>query len=140
MIERTKNAKDLADVTEPYRNELLGFEPENWLANSNNIALTDGLKNFSLFEFELDGIYTGHYFFGNARGREALAIAKEMVREAFSNHPIKVIRGLTPLEKLGARWLSRQTGFTSHGVVQTTTGPCELFILSKDEWENNNHG
>lgn len=135
MITRTKSVEDLTEVTEPYRHELLGFDPEGWLEVEENIALTDGKMNFTLFEKSEDGIYTGHYFFGTARGKEALSVAQEFLNYLFTNYNIGVVRGFTPLEKLGARWLSRKLGFKGYGVVSTLNGPCELFILTKQEWK-----
>lgn len=108
----------------------MGFDPDTWLLIPENLMITDGKGNVSLFELGSDGIYTGHYFFV-VRGKAALSLAREMVTFFFDNTEAKAIRGLTPLQKLGARWMSRQLGFKGHGVVNTENGPCELFILTK---------
>jgi len=131
-IEFTRNAEALAEATKEYRYELIGFEPREWITIKDNIALIDAENNYAMFEKGDDGYYTGHYFF-NARGRKALRIAKAMLYFLFSHTDIKVVRGLTPLQKLGARWMSRQLGFKSYGVVHTQSGPCELFILVKEQ-------
>lgn len=109
----------------------MGFHPVEWLSRPENIAITDGCGNWSLFELSSDGIYTGHYFFV-VRGKVAKKLALEMLDFFFDNTGVKVLRGLTPLQKLGARWMSRQLGFKGYGVVQTANGPCELFILTKE--------
>lgn len=134
MIYRETNHQSLIETMQPYLHETVGFEPVSWLANPLNICLTNGEGDFSLFERELPHVVTGHYFF-KSRGRQAVRIAREMLAEAFLGaYEIELIRGLTPLQKLGARWMNKQLGFKSYGVVQTLVGPCELVMLTKQEW------
>ncbi len=128
---RTFNPAEVREQTDPYANETLGFYPEIWLEDQRNIALVDDRGNICLFEYEKKGVYTGHFFFED-RGRRALHAGRYFLDEILSYDEVQIIRGLTPLQKLGARWLSRQLGFTSYGVVQTVIGPCELFIYSKE--------
>lgn len=112
-----------------------GFDSETWLEDEDNIALIDEDGNLSLFEYNLPGVYTGHWFYPFARGKEAIKLAHEMLDEIFSaKYDVQIIRGLTPLQKLGARWLAKKVGFESHGVTHTQTGPCELFILTKEQY------
>lgn len=133
FIFRTFSSELIDLITKPYQDKMKGFIPSSWLENKNNIALTDG-TNLALFEKSSDDIYTGHYFF-KVRGREALQIADQMLEFFFENTNINIIRGLTPLTKLGARWLSRQLGFKGMGVIDADTNdPCELFILTRDSW------
>lgn len=128
MITRTYNISDI-----PYlREEFPGVDTEEWVSNKDNIALTDGSGNYSMFEKGSDGVYTGHYFF-ESRGRQALRVAREMLDFAFNECGLNIIRGITPLTHLGARWLSRQLGFKSYGIIQPGNGPCELFILVKEQ-------
>ena len=137
VIERTFDHDAVEHAMKSYVDKIVGFHPHVWLTDESNVALTDG-RNYSLFERELPHVVTGHYFFLD-RGKEAISIAKEMLREAFNgDYNIDIIRGLTPLENLGARWMSKHIGFTSYGVVQTMLGPCELVILTKKEWEEQN--
>lgn len=133
----SRSVEGLREATEPYQHELFGFVPVDWLESGDNYALTDG-ENWALFERGTDGVYTGHYFFV-IRGRSALKLGKEMLEYLFTNTDINVLRGLTPLHKLGARWLSRQLGFTSYGVVHTYE-PCELFIMTRQEWKDHVDG
>lgn len=133
MIHRSKDAALLEKALAPFRREMLGFHPETWLADDRNIALTDDGENYNLLEYELPGIYTGHTFYVK-RGRAAKAHLHGALRVAFTEFPVEVIRGLTPIKLIGARWMARQGGFKSHGVVSTLVGPCELFILSKHEY------
>lgn len=111
---------------------MMGFEPDEWLRTTENICLSDGKGNVSLFEKGSDGIYTGHYFFV-IRGKAARTLASEMLDVFFAETDARILRGLTPLTKLGARWMSRQLGFEGHGVVQTGNGPCELFIKTRND-------
>lgn len=128
----SRDAKALTEAVAPYRHEMINFEPNEWLKNPDNLAITDGEGNFALFEKTLgDGVYTGHYVF-QSRGKEAKEIALQMLDYLFENTDIRVVRGLTPLTKLAARWMSRQIGFKSQGVIHTDFGPCELFVIVKD--------
>ncbi len=130
---RETNIEALLQTMSPHL-PLQGFDPETWLTFPFNVALTDGEGNFALFERYSEFVVTGHYFF-KVRGKKAASVAKTLLKEAFTGpYNIQTIRGLTPLEKLGARWLSKHIGFKSYGEVDTKAGPCELFILNKNEW------
>lgn len=132
---RTTDLDDLLETMEPYL-PIEGFYPKEWLSLPLNIALTDDKGNFALFERYSEFVVTGHYFF-KVRGKKAADTAKALLAEAFTgDYNIQTIRGLTPLDKLGARWLSKHIGFKSYGEVDTKAGPCELFILNKSEWES----
>jgi len=134
MITRTKDLDTIIKATEEYKDSLYGFYPEEWIKCDSNVALTNEYGDVSFFERELPFVVSGHYFFFS-RGKQALTEAKKMLREAFTGpYNIEVIRGLSPLQKLGARWMNKQLGFRSYGVVQTMAGPCELVILTKTEW------
>lgn len=140
MITRTYSVEDVTKAVRQYASEIYGFYPEEWLASESNIALTDNEGNICLFEREFGNIVTGHYFF-EARGKKALDLSYDMLKEIFTGpYNVDVIRGLTPITKLGARWLSTKIGFKSYGVIHTHQGPCILFILTKEEWENANDG
>lgn len=133
MVYRTFDIEELGEAMWPHRDEVEGFEPVEWLNNQMNIALTNGEGDYGLFEYGSDGVYTGHYFFVK-RGREAKALAIEMLQTMFGKYNLPFIRGLTPVENLGAKWMSRQLGFTSWGVVDTGVDLCELFIQTQEEW------
>jgi len=134
MITRTKDVETVVKAVSQYRERILGFYPEEWLSNDDNIALVDEFGNVSLFEWNYPGVYTGHYFF-LVRGKEALALSREILRIVFTGYGVKVIRGITPLKHLGARWMTKKLGFKSYGIVHTPNGPEELFVLTKEEWE-----
>ena len=107
------------------------FNAEEWLNNPYNIAMAKN-GSIGLFEYFSEGVYTGHYFY-LVRGKEAKKLALDMLEEAFGKFA-KAIRGLTPLQNRAARWMSRQIGFKSYGVIHDPSGPCELFILTKDDF------
>lgn len=137
MIKQTHNVEALLQTLEPHMHELEGFSAEAWLEQTPNICLTDENGNFALFEYNEPKKYTGHYFFVD-RGKKALNLAKEFLEFFFNNYDVEVIRGMTPLESLGARWLSRQIGFKSYGVIFPINRPCELFILTRKEYKDIN--
>lgn len=109
------------------------FDCVGWIAHPLNIALTNTDGDIALFEVERPGYMSGHYHF-NSRGRSAITAGKSFLDEVFNPcYNVEVIRGLTPLENLGARWMSRQLGFTSYGAVKTDLGPHEIFILHRKD-------
>jgi len=116
---------------EPYLNSLVGFH-QNW-NDSDNICLS---IDEDLFFFERDSldVYYGHYFC-KSRGKEVLERSNQILFCMFETHGAKVIKGLTPMCNLPARWLSRKLGFSSYGTIDTIVEPMELFILTKNEWE-----
>lgn len=138
MIFRTKDVKKVVDAVSQYQEEVLGFEPDDWLKNHDNVALVKG-DDVSLFERQYDlgdDVVCGHYFFFS-RGRAARDTAKEMLKEAFTGpYNINRIAGLTPVDHRGALWMNKQLGFKSYGQVDTPAGPCEFVLLTKQEWEN----
>lgn len=136
LLIRTYDPDLVSKAVSLYAKEIEGFDPQEWLKDEKNIALTDMFGNVSLFEWFSPGVYTGHYFFED-RGKKAVEIAKAMLSRVMMFEDVKVIRGLTPLTQLGARWLSKHIGFKSYGATDTYIGPCEVFILTKEEYLNN---
>lgn len=126
--ERIAKAVSLAPDTED-------FDAEEWVANEDNIALTDGDGNYILFQYEYPGALQGHYFFEKARGKEAISLSQLALGLAFDAFDVKLIFGLTPLTNQGALWLSRKIGFNKQGIVDTPKGPCMMFTMTKDEYE-----
>lgn len=109
-----------------------GFDYQAWLDDRNNVMLTDG-KNVGLACCEYPGVYTGHYFFKDG-GRKAITLAETMLIMMFTDYGAKIMRGLTRPENRKAIWMNRHLGFKSQGVVDTVTGPHELFTLTKDDF------
>ena len=81
-------------------------------------------------------IYSGHYYF-KSRGRQAITAGKGFLDELFNTcYNIDVVMGMVPIGHKAARWMSRQLGFTSHGVEELRDKHYELFILTKKEFNN----
>lgn len=136
MIKRTKNFDDINQATKAHLHKLTSFDPRIWTEDDSNVALINENKDVALFQRSAPRVVFGHYFF-HSRGRAALNAATDMLKEIFTGpYNVEVIQGLTPLEKLGARWLNRKLGFTSHGVTDTVAGPCEIVILTRNEWRS----
>lgn len=133
-INREFNPDNLRQTMDEFKNKTVGFEAEEWLSDDKNIALTDGKGNYNLLEYDSPGVYYAHTFYKD-RGKTAVRLIQEMVRHIFDNYPVEVMKGLAPLTHLGARWITRKAGLKSHGVVHTVIGPCELFILTRKEYQ-----
>jgi len=129
---------DLALISEAIgfflKDDNFKVDPVEWIKDPENIALVNDRGDLAVFEKGIKHVYSGHYYF-KSRGRSALIAAREFLDEIFNTcYNIPVIIGLTPLNYLGARWLSRQVGFTSHGVIHFNDKHYELFILTKEEF------
>lgn len=107
---------------------------EEWLDVPTNIALINDNGDIALFEIGFKDIYTGHYCF-KARGRGAISAAKGFLDELFNTcYNVDILLGLVPITHLPARWLSRQIGFKSHGIVEGPKRHYEMFIMTKREF------
>lgn len=111
------------------------FDAAEFLANKDNVAVTDGLGNYMLFFFEYPGAYQGHFFFENAKGRDAILRAQEAISLMFNAFDAKLIFGLVQVQHRRAIWLTRKIGFQPQGILDTRKGPCEMFTMTKDEYE-----
>lgn len=111
----------------------LSIDMQKWIEDDRNIALQEG-DNYGVFEFNRPHVYTGHYFFGSARGKEAIRLSKDILDSVFNDYDAEVIQGLTPSHHKGALWLNRQLGFTNYGVTDTVAGEHQIFILTKADW------
>lgn len=135
MITRNYDVDSLMETMGPYEHELKGFYPADWLADDQNVCLTDGEGNFTLFERELPGVVTGHYFLRD-RGKKAFDLCEEFLTEIFTGpYDVRIIQGLTPHDKKGALFMNRKLGFKSKGTVDTIVGPCELVAMTKEEFD-----
>lgn len=131
---RTHNVQLVQEAIEFIHPEGNLIDAKSWLEDPTNIALVNDQGDLALFEIGLKNIYSGHYYF-ESRGRKAIQAAKGFLDELFNTcYNIDVILGLTPLTNLPARWLSRQVGFTSHGVVKGPKRHYEMFIITKREF------
>lgn len=135
---RTVDADLVRNAVGLYDTNVVGLDPEQWVGNPANVALTNEEGDVALFErqWRLPSSVCGHYFF-KSRGRAAIDAALQMLEEIFTGpYGVQTIIGLTPLDNRPALWMNRKIGFTSGGVIDTEIGPCELVILTKDRWRN----
>ncbi len=133
MINRTYDANLIAPAIKFFLGTEDKIDPIEWISKPTNIALVNDNGDVSLFELDVNNVYNGHYYF-QSRGKKALLAAREFLDTAFNScYNIPLIMGLTDLTHLGARWLSRQIGFKSYGVVKADK-PYEMFILTKKEF------
>lgn len=128
QVHTSRSVDDLQDVIDKYPDYFDQVKADTWLESPNNVAIRQD-DNYGLFHRQVDGIYTGHYFFDSARGKRSKELAIEMIDHFFDTTKEKILRGLTPEDHKAARWMSRQVGFDSYGLIDTDNGPCELFIM-----------
>jgi hypothetical protein len=134
----------VATVTEAVKTygEISDLNPREWLMDEANVAVVTESGDVALFERAslASHIVAGHFFF-KSRGKEALASAKEVLKEAFrANTEITMIVGLVPKDKKHVSAITRRLGFSYNGDVGPDNSPCEYFTLSKFDWENSLDG
>lgn len=136
MITRVKHADGLKTVmaATPALKEV-NVDLDDWIKDNRNVCYTDGEGNYGAFEYNWPGVYTGHYFFGNARGRQALSLCKRILSIFADERDWKVIRGLTPTDHKGALWMNRQIGLLHHNIVETTAGPQWVSTMTRQSFE-----
>ena len=132
-IYRTRDHDTVADAIKDYRYMTGDGDLGEWLLNEDHYAFMDEVGNLGIIRKDRDGLFDSHIFF-KSRGREAYKKAVDMMMNAFDNYDVKIMRGYTPLYNKAARWMNRQLGYTSYGPLPDLDPPCELFIVTKDEF------
>lgn len=130
MIEITKDANLVHNAVASYPEMSFGFVAEDWLKDENNLALVDDLGNVGLLVQNKPGVYFGHYFFHTDTTKRV----RDMIEYVFKECPVKMLFGLTPVTRPAARYMNRKMGFTSHGLIETPQGDCELVTLTQAEF------
>lgn len=102
------------------------FNVEEWFSNTENYAYKEG-DNVAFGEYKSPGVYWVHFCFDTAKGREAINLTKRMFKQLSEDTPLKVAIGLIHVDNKKAKWLIRQVGFQSLGLVDTKNGVCEMF-------------
>jgi hypothetical protein len=113
-------------------------DPIEWLSYPENIVLENEVGDLALFEysFPIKKVYSGHYYF-QSRGRAAITAGRGFLDELFNScYNINIVMGLSPMEHKGARWISKQLGFTSYGTEELNDKQYELFIITKKEFND----
>lgn len=138
MIIRSFDPEDLRRGTEDHRDMVPeNFDFAGWVGNPDNLLLVDG-DSIGFITFEYPGVYSPHHFHKTRRGRAAIECSRAMIKYAFDNHPVEVLRGLTRTRLKHACWIARQLGCTSYGVFDTHGEPHELFMLTREEFYRRN--
>lgn len=109
-----------------------GLSGADWLAVESNVPIVIG-NDVALFDNEGDSVYQVHFLFA-ARGRVAVASAKESFRQMFERYGADLIFGLVPDFRRDVKMLARLAGGKYVGKRDTIDGVCELFVLSKEMW------
>jgi hypothetical protein len=130
-VDRSFDVQKLKEASEEFNGP--HFDYEGWLANKNNVMWLDG-DDVGLATFEYPGVYTVHWFFVS-RGRQALHTAKAMLGKMFDEYDAKILRGLTPVNLKAARWLAKQAGLSSYGILDFKDGPHEIMCITKQDYE-----
>lgn len=108
-----------------------GMDGAAWMANPLNIAKSNRHGDVFLFEYDEPGIYQFHWLRMRSKGSKAINRTRAALAEVFRETGAKVIFGLVPDDRRDSKLMARWIGATSHGMVDTEHGPCELFIMTK---------
>ena len=133
MIELNRDFDALIKATDQCRDLMSGTDCLRVLEKPNNLMFTSG-SNVGLAIFDYDKVYTVHWYF-TARGREAIALAQDMIGNLFDNYGAEVVRGLIKTKDKASRWACRQVGLKSYGLLMfPNNDENEIFILTKQEY------
>jgi len=135
-VERTKDFAVIDEAIDKYRGMAGDGDLQEWIDKEGNLAFVDDLGNVGILHKADDGpkgLYEAHIFF-KSRGREAIQRAVQMMSFGFNETDCLCMRGYTPLDNKAARWMNRQLGYTSYGILSQLNPPCELFIVTKQEF------
>lgn len=133
---RSFDHKGLDKVVEKYKHAWIGFDAQQLVDDEDNILVTDGEDNYGLFEYDSPGNYYGHYMF-TARGPDNTEeVARKLLSFFFTEFPVRMVLGLTPVEHEGALRLNRRLGFTFHNIIDTEAGPHYQVSLKKDDFKH----
>jgi hypothetical protein len=133
-MHRSFNPDDLREGTDLYREFVpADFDFKGWVGNINNILLKDE-DSIGFVTYEYPGVYSVHHFHKTRRGRDAIRVSGAMMKYAFDNYPVQVMRGLTKTSHKAALWIARHLGMKSYGVVDTCGAPHELFMLTREQF------
>jgi hypothetical protein len=136
MVHRSFDQELLIEATECHRDLWPVDNFVQWFEMPNNIMLAEG-RDVGLVTYEFPGCYTVHWYYQDARGRDAIDLGKKMVGFVFENYDAKVLRGLIRTDFKASRWACRQVGFKSYGNLTFADGDeNELFFITRDEYLN----
>jgi hypothetical protein len=109
-----------------------GLSGAAWIEREGNVPIVVG-QDIALFDDEGDGKYQIHVLFVS-RGKAAVASVRESFRQMFENYGAELVFGLVPNFRRDVKMLARWVGMKFVRMRETSDGPCELFVLSKEMW------
>lgn len=125
-MERLTDPDVCKQITDKYL-EHFTFDAHEWFSQPTNYAFIEG-ENVAFGEMKTPGVYWVHFCFHTAKGRQAIELTKRMFEALCFHSDLKAGVGLIHHENKKARWLIRQVGFKSEGLIETSNGLCEMFI------------
>ena len=114
-----------------------GASGADWVSREGNYSVVFRNGDTVLFEDAGDGVFTVHYLFEDAHGKQAMAQARIAFNQAFDDYGALALSGLTPVDNRAARIFNRWMGGKSLGIIETPFGPCEKFLLTRQMWKAN---
>lgn len=92
-------------------------------------------KDVGLATYHSNGIYSVHWYYQEARGRQAIDLGKAMIGLLFDKYDAKILRALIRTDLKASRWACRQLGFKSYGVLTFADNEDnEILLMTKDEY------
>lgn len=122
-------------VTQAIETSLLnrGLTGADWLSEPKNVPVVFEDEGVILFDYLEDGIYEAHLLL-KARGRQAKSQGEQALKVIFEEKNACFVYGITPDDIPAAKLYVRRLGFKSLGPLSHPEGPCEKFILGRNEW------
>lgn len=128
MLMDRKDFELLVKATECVRHLSPIEDLRTWFDNPNHVMLSDG-DSVGLGTLEYPGLYNLHWFY-TVRGRQALNLARDMLRFLFEQKNAKGVRGWIRTDLKPSIWGARQMGLKSLGVIDNH----ELFFMTKEDF------
>lgn len=127
-IRNEPTARALTDADQAYI--------DAWTNNPANIVIETGaqLADLSLFDDVMPGVVNMHVIF-SSRGKEAITSAKEAIAAVFATTPVHTILACVPANRRDVNMLARWTGFKFIEQVILPEGPSDMFLLSRNNWD-----
>lgn len=132
-MNRTVNHDEVFNVIKHYP-DYFTFDSEEWLSCETNFAIKEG-DNIGFAEHKGSGSYWVHFCYHTERGRSAIELTKQMLVYLHSLTGFTSVVGLIDEGNRKARWLIRQVGLNSLGMVETKNGLCEMFYSTGHQYQ-----
>lgn len=136
---RSYDYEVLRKAVEPYKDRWNLDDFKLWMCIPYNVMLVEG-EDVGLGTFEYPGVYSVHWYYKNARGREAINLGKKMCKYLFDKCDAKTLRAFVSEDLKASRWATRQVGFKSLGMIKfpDSKQADELYYMTKQDFEKDN--